>query len=318
MKILDIQSNLEKVLKPFSDREITIVTAFASGTESVIDDLIKRNNRVNILVGTINAFTSPQLIEFCASHKSNKLKTYVDFRYQSSCHWKLYLIKPNIVIIGSANFTKTGISLERDTLLFIEDESLHQKYEYKIEEMLDLSEVICSVDSDFDNFFDNYRKKHKMVQKALLKTSEHKGPESWLEDEVNQMIPLFIWDSRHSDEITQRSNELLEESEFDITGDDVKDFFTYSCDEYDFPYEEGDVVLTVSNKGSYISFHCFDRIIYNDGKYYIYSLKKKRYKYPFKLDSIKKELKKRIPDWYDEDLVEIHREEIRSLINGKE
>lgn len=92
---------------------------------------------------------------------------------------------------------------------------------------------------------------------------------------------------------------------------------TYECGESEFPYEEGDIALTSNEKGSYIQFQIFDRIILNNGVYYIYSFKKKRYKYPFKLGGIKKALKGKIPEWYSKESVEIHRDEISSLINER-
>jgi len=106
LRVLGRNSDLKKTLSSFSHRNIKIVTAFASGTEGIVESLLGEGNKVDIVVGTINAFTSPSFIEHCASHDDKNLSIHVDFRYESSFHWKLYLVDPNIVIVGSANFTK--------------------------------------------------------------------------------------------------------------------------------------------------------------------------------------------------------------------
>lgn len=315
MKILGRENNLENTLTSFSNRDIKIITAFASSTEDLIDHLLSKNNNVDIILGTINAFSSPRFIDYCSAHEDSNLSIHVDFRYQVSCHWKLYLIEPNIVIVGSANFTKTGISLERDTLVFLEDDSLYAQYISLINEIKKNPIVVDSKDENrFQNLLEEYREKHSKMQKALSKATQHKNVESWLADESNQMLPLFIWDSTHSEETVQKANELIESSDLEITREDVKDFSTYECSENELPYEEGDIVLTASSKGSYIQFQTFDRIMYVNGIHYIYSFKKKRYKYPFKLDSVKKELKLKIPEWFSDECIEIHRDEISSLL----
>lgn len=152
------------------------------------------------------------------------------------------------------------------------------------------------------------------MQKALAKAANHKSVSGWLNDEANQTLPLFIWDANHSKETIKKAHELVEQSDLEITRDDIKDFFTYACGENEIPYEDGDIVLSASHKGSYIQFQSFDRIIYDNGTHYIYSFKKKRYKYPFKLDEIKQQLKQTIPIWYDNGVTEIHRSDISALM----
>src|SRR3546814_13962083 len=50
---------------------------------------------------------------------------WVDFRGQRSIHWKLYLIAPKTVIIGSANLTGMGLDLTRDTCVVVKNQSLY-------------------------------------------------------------------------------------------------------------------------------------------------------------------------------------------------
>ena len=111
-------------------KKITIVSAFASETTEVVERMLASGNTVDVIVGTINSFTSPKFIEECKEiAKDNKnIKFSVDFRYESSVHWKLYLISPSTVIIGSANFTQTGLTFERDTCVAIQDKKLYDDY----------------------------------------------------------------------------------------------------------------------------------------------------------------------------------------------
>lgn len=316
MKVLDSIDDLENALKAFSNRKIQIITAFASGTEGLLRTILDNENSVEIIIGTINSFSSPKLIEYCQNHQEEKFRTYVDFRYESSVHWKLYLVEPNIVIIGSANFTLTGVSLKRDTMTVVKNKSLYDEYLLKIEELKNDPNVIyVGNNKKFKRYFDEYQLKHKRMQKALANASQNKTPVDWLNDEANQTLSLFIWGSQHSKRTIQKAHNLIEESDLEVTREDLKDFSTYECGENELPYEEGDVVLTANHKGSYIAFQSFDRIIYDDGIHYIYSFKKKRYRYPFKLDELKRELKKVIPAWYEEGITEIHRNKIAALLH---
>lgn len=306
---------MEQVLKGFSGRTIQIVTAFAGGTENLVDALLEQGNHLEIIIGTINAFSSPKLIEHCKNQTNENLVAYVDFRYEASNHWKLYLIEPSIVIIGSANFTNTGVSLERDIMTVIKNTALYNEFGSKIEDLKSASSVINVADTkSFNKYFAVYLRKHRDMQKALAKAANHKSVSGWLNDEANQTLPLFIWDANHSKETIKKAHELVEQSDLEITRDDIKDFFTYACGENEIPYEDGDIVLSASHKGSYIQFQSFDRIIYDNGTHYIYSFKKKRYKYPFKLDEIKQQLKQTIPIWYDNGVTEIHRSDISALM----
>lgn len=317
LKILDSTNNLEKTLRAFSDRKIRIITAFASGTEDILSAFLEKKNDVEIIIGTINAFSSPKLIEYCQDITGNNFRAYVDFRYESSVHWKLFLSEPNIVIIGSANFTLTGLSLKRDIMTVTKNELLYQECISRIDKLKANPNVIDVANTkEFGSHFELYREKHKNMQKSLARASQHKNAVEWLHEESNQTLPLFIWESQHSKITINKAHQLIEEFDLEVNREDLKDFSTYACGENELPYEEGDVALTASHKGSYVAFQSFDRIIYSDGVHYIYSFKKKRYKYPFKLDKkIKSELKKKIPSWYKEGVTEIHRDQITSLLH---
>ena len=59
MKILDNKNNLKDFLLKQYGKEITMVSAFASNTEKVIQELVKQENKIKLIIGTINAFSSP-------------------------------------------------------------------------------------------------------------------------------------------------------------------------------------------------------------------------------------------------------------------
>lgn len=151
MKILDNKNNLKDFLLKQYGKEITMVSAFASNTEKVIQELVKQENKIKLIIGTINAFSSPvffkKIREQIQKNEGN-LSLSVDFGYENSIHWKLYLIKPATVIVGSANFTDIGLKLERDTCVIIKDESLYDSYVSKIETLERGKNILDSHDAD--------------------------------------------------------------------------------------------------------------------------------------------------------------------------
>ncbi|MFA0648524.1 phospholipase D-like domain-containing protein, partial [Vibrio cyclitrophicus] len=72
----------------------------------------------------------------------------------NSTHWKLYLIEPNVVIIGSANFTALGVSLKRDTLVFLESEDLYNEYLTKVENLKSSPLVLNCQEKNFEHQFE--------------------------------------------------------------------------------------------------------------------------------------------------------------------
>lgn len=316
MEILDNESNLAAYLGKQSGKRITIVSAFASSTESLVDSLRQNGNQLDMVVGTINAFTSPDFIEHCGSEAGSNLSLWVDFRYHESVHWKLYLIEPDIVILGSANFTQIGVSLVRDTCVVLSDASLYQAYQAKVESLKSSDRVLaCTHSQEFEDALETYKFNHRRMQAGLARTAQFLDGESWLGEESNQSIPLFIWYSAHTAESSSEALKHLNSSSDGVAWSDVKEFFTYECVEGGLPYEEGDVVLTARCNGTHISFYTFDRILYRDGVYYIYAYRKKRYSMPFKLEGTKERLKDAIPAWYEEGRVEINRADIFGIIN---
>lgn len=315
MKILKNTDNLHSVLKNIDNKVITIVSAFASGTESVVDLLIKNNNKLRLIIGTINSFSSPDFFDHCLQHIDNEnFSLCVDFGYQNSIHWKLYLIEPDTVIIGSANFTNIGLSLSRDTCVVIENSLLLNSYKEEISSIIESKNVIEYRRNDFSTYLEKYRSIHRRMQTSLIRSIQSKDLNEWLEDESNQLLPVFIWDSLHSKNTIKEAHELNDDSESEL-----RDFFTYKADREKLPYEQGDMVLCLKDNGSYIDFYSFDRIIIKDNLHYIYSYKRPRYSRPFLLnDKLKKEIKERVATWYKEKISVLNRTDLSSLLKIKE
>ncbi|MGD7034919.1 phospholipase D family protein [Methylotuvimicrobium buryatense] len=317
MKILNNEENLASFLEDIREREVTIVSAFASGTESVIDLLLDHGNRLELLIGTINSFSSPDLFDHCKNIANDNFSLFVDFGYQSSIHWKLYLIEPETVIIGSANFTVTGLSLMRDTCVVIENKTLLESYIKELAAIKSSNNVVSCDGAHFEDYLQKYRENHRRMQAGRARSVRAGDGNEWLSAEENQLIPVLIWDSRHTKDTIEEAHKLLKEDSDEEPASMLRDFFTYDCDEADLPYSQGDLVLCMNSKGSYADFYSFDRILHEDGINYIYSYKQKRYTRPFRLSNeIKSEIKNRVGDWYEREITELGRAEIQDVIKS--
>lgn len=274
MKILNNEKNLATFLESVREQKIVIASAFASGTEKVIDTILDNGNSLELVIGTINAFSSPDLFEYCKNIKNDKLSMFVDFGYQNSIHWKLYLITPATVIIGSANFTNAGLSLTRDTCVMIEDKTLLKEYMKAIATIKSSCNMVGCNEKRFQNELKKYREIHRRMQAGRIRSVQAGDGDRWLAQEENQLIPVFIWDSRHTKATIEEAHKLLKEDSEDQPDSVLRDFFTYPYDEENFPYDQGDLVLCVNSNGSYADFYSFDRILHKDGISYIYSYRK--------------------------------------------
>ena len=299
MELLDQTNTLEQLLGSIEGKKISIVTAFACGTENLIQQLLDNNNQLELIIGTINAFSSPKLIDFCSECDSENISTFVDFRYQNSIHWKLYLVEPDLVIIGSANFTTIGIKLTRDTCVVIHNKELFDNYATKITELKANRGVLKVEDSsNFNKAFNKYRLMHDRSQAGMVRTKQYETLRQWLEDETNQSIPLIIWlrnfnkkekeESAAQLKILTEKLKILAEKKGDYERNNTTFILqhTYKCDENKLPYKTGDVVLSIKKDGSQPEFLTFDLFIYSKKMktYFIYQIKNRRTSPPFKLD----------------------------------
>lgn len=314
MKILNSKYNLECYLKELDGKKISIVTAFASGTESIIKGLLDSNNEIELIVGSINSFSSPKFINEIKAEVSSKLSFFMDFRYERSTHWKLYLIDPNVVIIGSANFTQVGVSLERDTLVLIKNESLYHQYSLEINKLKQTKLVINSLNNNFEKQYKKYIEKHRKMQSSLLSASGESNVLTWLSEDANQSIPLFIWDRDIDPEEQKEAYSLIKDEEPTIESSKNFRLLTYECNKSELLYYEGDTVISISDKGSYAKFEKIDRIRHEKGINYLYSFKNKRISKPFDIKEISVGLKRIVPSLYEKKRTALYREDIEDAV----
>ncbi|MEJ2046243.1 MAG: phospholipase D family protein [Reinekea sp.] len=315
MKILNNEENLASFLKQVRNQDVTIMSAFARGTESIIDLLLDHENKLELLIGTINSFSSPYFFDHCKNIEDDNFSLHVDFGYHKSIHWKLYLIGPETVIIGSANFTDTGLKLSRDTCVVIEDKALFESYIKEFAVIKSSKNVVSCDGVNFEIHLQKYRENHRRMQTGRAKSIQAGDGNEWLSAEENQLIPIFIWDSKHTNDTIEDAHKLLKQDSDEEPASMLRCHFTYDSDEADLPYSQGDLVLCMNRKGAHADFYSFDRILHKDGLNYIYSYKQKRYTRPFRLSSeIKGEIKNRVGDWYEKEITELGREKIQDII----
>lgn len=323
MQVLDAQTSLRQHLEKVKNKKITIVAAFGSGTEAFVDRLVKKN-QVELIVGTINAFTSPDFIQHCAKSSGDQLIFFVDFGYQASIHWKLYLISPCEVIIGSANLTSTGLDLLRDTCVVIKSPEVYDCYVEKIEALKAGRLVVAPSDARFAGLLKKYVENHLTSQSGKARVISNADVGAWLDDETNQSLPLFIWSSRHDRATREIAAGMVEGFNKERVDEGpsiaLRDFFTYVPDDDEtLPYTEGDVVLCTDMTGGTAAFYTFDKIVPpvpgEDDRYFMFSFRKARYLRPFSLGkSSRAALRKLAPRWHKRNLVRVGRHELAELL----
>jgi PLD-like domain len=298
MKLLTQDDNLDAYLRSQKNKSVRIVTAFVGGTEGLIQQMIRAKCNVELIVGTINYFSSPKFLKAMAK-KDSGVKLYVDFRGGNSVHWKLALIGPATVVIGSANLTKRGVGLHRDTCVVIEDEPLHRSYVKMIGALKMHPQVVSSRHHSFDGLLADYRTKHDQMQRGLAlgqaSAAKTQSLEDWLANDANQQITSYIWSEDHTDEARKTARTIVKDASrvAKKTGASIKvdskirEFFTYDEQPRKPPFERGDIVLCCNERGSYMDFYTFDivergTIMGHDGckydGYYMISLRQPRYK----------------------------------------
>ncbi|OAE14124.1 hypothetical protein AZH11_01995 [Pseudomonas simiae] len=219
MERLHTENDLENFLRKQCGRSVTIVSAFASGTVGLLKSIAAKND-VEVIVGTINAFTSPTFIDQARTLLNRRL--WVDFRGNTSIHWKLYLISPDTVVIGSANFTKQGVGMGRDTCIVIRNDHLYGEYLQQLEILKSESQVLDGESPCFDDALARHREQHNRNQAALqiahqdsrltsqYRTSKVPDFDTWTRQGF-MTIPLFIWDEDHTEEIKNEATRIVDE-----------------------------------------------------------------------------------------------------------
>lgn len=282
MKLLDKNNNLKAELDSYEEAEIIIVSAFVSGILDHLKELIKKNKHVSLYTGVLNGFNNPNELRqiYHLAKKNKKFDFYVNFEEKTSTHWKLYLVNPSTVITGSANYTKVGLEMTRDTMIVEKNSEIYNKYLKKISIN---NKYYTSKKNDFLSKLTEYESGYK---KAYANDSAN---------EVNVEIPLFIWQNllsnQQKNEIEKKANKHYDIPDMKIDRRKVRDFFCMPKNES--LYIEGDRVFCMKDDGRYPSFHYFDRIFSDDDTTYMISLKRANGdygKYPIKIKDAKKAL----------------------------
>lgn len=264
MMILNKTNELHETLKNIKDKNIQIVSAFASGTENVIKSLVANNKSVELIIGTINSFSSIEFIKYCiklAKH-NEKFKFFVDFRYQESVHWKLYAISDDNIIIGSANLTNKGLSLDRDTCLLVNDNKVYNEYLKEIENLKSNALVIPSNAVNFEEYLKKYKINHGKTMVAINESTQKLTLREWIKSQFFYELPLLLWDK----EIPEDEEEFIENKIAEIKQDlDIKNhqsnYYWINCN-YFKNLSCGDIILTIEGKDpKNISFFKVDKII---------------------------------------------------------
>lgn len=301
MERLHTENDLEKYLLKQCGRSITIVSAFASGTAKLLKSIATQND-VEVIVGTINAFTSPTFIDDARDLLHRRL--WVDFRGNTSIHWKLYLVSPDIVVIGSANFTNQGIGMGRDTCVVIQDGHLFEEYQQQLTLLKSESEVLDGGALGFDDALERHREQHNRNQAALQ--IAHQGTQSASRSRTRKVppfdewvkqgfltIPLFVWDENHTEEIKAEAVRIVNDQEnvaehaagnaskpVDFQRRPYRDFLTEASDDSKPSFDPNTVVLATKANGAYMRFMQLDLVVRKADRGLDFMIERRKVRYP--------------------------------------
>jgi len=306
MERLHTENDLEKFLLKQCGRSITIVSAFASGTVKLLKSIAAEND-VEVIVGTINAFTSPTFIDDARTLLRQRL--WVDFRGNTSTHWKLYLVSPDIVVIGSANFTNQGIGMGTDTCVVIQDGHLFEEYQQQLKILKSDSEVMDGGSFGFDDALARHREQHNRNQAALQIAQQGSQPASrsrtrkvptfnvWVTQGF-LTIPLFVWDETHTQAVKAEAARIMYDQDgvaehaarnasnpVDSEVRPYRDFLTEASDGSKPPFDPNTIVLATKANGAYMRFMQLDVVVRKAdlGLDFMIERRKGRYTQPFEI-----------------------------------
>ncbi|MCQ4256495.1 phospholipase D family protein [Stutzerimonas stutzeri] len=301
MERLHTENDLEKYLLKQRGRSITIVSAFASGTVKLLKSVAAEND-VEVIVGTINSFTSPTFIDDARTLLKRRL--WVDFRGNASIHWKLYLVSPDIVVIGSANFTNLGVGMGRDTCVVIQDRNLYDEYQKQVEILKRDSEVMDEESVGFDDALARHRQQHNRNQAALQ--IAHQGSQSALPTGTRRVpsfdvwakqgfltIPLFVWEETHTELVKAEAARIMYDQDAvakHVAGDagepansEVRPYRDFLTEEIDGPkpsFDPNTVVLATKATGAYMRFMQLDVVVRKADLGIDFMIERRKRRYP--------------------------------------
>lgn len=148
-------------LESLRNADITIVSAFGVTETTLLESLVHQNKKTTFYVGTQNCFTRPDFIEEgerIARAAPKRLQFVVDFRRNESIHYKLALVAPSTVVIGSANFTSKGLGLTCDIMAVLDDSSLYAAITSELRRVARNPGVFATSDELFTETLRHYEK----------------------------------------------------------------------------------------------------------------------------------------------------------------
>ncbi|RAP57897.1 phospholipase D family protein [Oleiagrimonas sp. MCCC 1A03011] len=320
MKVIDADSTLKDQIKDISNAHIRIVTAYVTDVLETLQELVSRNCRVEIIVGTIDCFNHPKHLAQIGVLPGIDL--HVDFRRQNSVHWKLYLLEPFDVIIGSPNFTGRGLKTSRDIAVSFSDQTMFVEFKQRINVLLKAPRVIKFGTAAYQREMAQYEADFEIEQRhrrSAIADGSTPSVSDWLADERNQELKLYVWEDHHQEPEKQRAREMavkgrkaaaMPESE----KSPIREFFTTS--QKRTPLKAGDIVLCCRTSGAYMDFFRLDLIERGgDGLLYMIDMKSSKPARLFNLSEAKARLAGYVQDNELVGPVTITRSELLDLFN---
>jgi len=136
---------------------------------------------------------------------------WVDFRRQNCVHWKLYLLAPSDVIIGSPNFTGRGLATNRDIAGVVHDAEFYSGLDERIGDLLKTPRVTKFGTTAFDREMAQYTVDFDISQQRRRASGVSGAPgsvEDWLSDEGNQELKLYVWTQDHPEVRKRRARRM--------------------------------------------------------------------------------------------------------------
>ncbi len=289
----------------------------------MIKAMLNNNNKINLTVGTINCFSDPIFFEYCkelSDETNSSLKFTVDFRYNDSIHWKLYLISPETVIVGSANLTTIGVSMRRDTAVCIKDEILYNSYIDLIQINNGNNGVLDCKDIKFNEFFNTYKKNHRISCRYSQKDDNNNQVTdyiSWSSKDESSYLPVFIWEN----DFTKKDKEIFKNEISNQLIDNLairKSIYPvgwFHGTKSNKPYRDGEIILHMKNNGSHVRFYKVDFVIYWKNRWWLCSYRHNRKESDlFQITSdFKEAIRQKVPTWYENDKTYLNSKELRII-----
>lgn len=325
-EIITRENSLKQFLKTIHNTKVTIVTAFATNNESVIETLLQNGNQLTLLVGTINYFSDPAFIDRCMaliSENEALLELFVDFREDDSVHWKLYLVEPDIVVIGSPNLTETGLKMKRDIAVHLEDRDLYNQFQALVCKLQEQPLVLSSTHPSFEAELAAYRPKHRQQNLRRVRPipPEPLSFKTWVEREENQILPLFVWERDFTPQEKKEFEELIKPTileEYKTVGStqrpSIAKIGVWIDKIAEAPYEPNMVVLSMKNTGAYAYFDTVHRVMPGkQNRWWLCRVGPKKMP-PFELTKpLKALLKEKAAVWHKESKTYLDSNDLRNL-----